>query len=245
MGGFDFDSAAADADTAVSPAEPEPLDDLDSHADAHAPTHDGVDARLDALLYAGEKRRASLPVATGHLVATDHRVLAYAPDANPDERATLRAVHRVNVTDVSLSSSGADWLVRPVAYAVLGGLAMVIAGSVVSFDSMSASMPDSAGATGVGGLLSMIGGVLSVLSLVDDLLRVVGALSLLVGAGLLGAYARSRGGEVAVETEGEADTLRVAAGDADSEALARFRADAGLADGDGKNTEHIAGRLRR
>ncbi|WP_435062897.1 hypothetical protein [Halobaculum sp. EA56] len=235
MGGFDFGSDDdGGADTAVSPADPEPLPDLDSHTDAHAPTHDGVEARLDALLHADEEERASLPVANGHLVATDRRVLAYAPEA--DDRATLRDVHRVNVADVSLSSTGTDWLVRPIAYTVIGGLAMVIGGSVVSFDAMGASMPDSAGATGVGGLLSLIGGVLSVLSLVDDALRVVGALALLLGAALLGAYAYTRGSEVVVETEGEADTLRVDAGEADADAVGTFRADAGLGDaGAGKN----------
>ncbi|QZY00237.1 hypothetical protein [Halobaculum rubrum] len=185
-------------------------------------------ARIEPLLYAGEEVRASLPVADGRLVATTHRVLAHTPAA--DERATLRAVQRVNVTDVSPSSTATDWLVRPIAYTVVGGLAMVLGGSVVSFDSMGASMPDAAGATGVGGLLSMIGGVLSALSLVDDALRVAGALSLLLGAALLGVYAATRGREVVVDTEGDADTLRLDAGGVGDDAIARFRAEAGIDD---------------
>ncbi|MFC7136355.1 hypothetical protein ACFQRB_06975 [Halobaculum litoreum] len=160
------------ADTAVAPAEPEPLPaDLDpdsrddpsptsgraADADAPAPaTRASVDAVDAALLYAGEEPRAELPVADGRLVATSHRVIAYAPD--DDERATLRGVHRANVRAVRLSSTGTDWLARPIAYCVVGGLAMVAGGSLVSFDAMSTTMPDSAGATGVGGLLSTIGG---------------------------------------------------------------------------------------
>ncbi|MFC7097946.1 hypothetical protein [Halobaculum marinum] len=223
-------SFAADADTVVSPAEPVPLpDDLDPDATRSSPASagDGPGGPVDdTLLYAGEEPQADLSVADGRLVATSHRVLAYAPD--DDERATLRDVHRVNVREVRLSSTGTDWLVRPIAYCVLGGLAMVLGGSMVSFDAMSTTMPEGAGATGVGGLLSMIGGVLSVLALVDDLLRVGGALTLLVGAALLGVYAYTRGREVVVKTEGEADTLRVDAGDADGDAVERFRAKAEL-----------------
>jgi len=238
---------AGGADTVVSPAEPSPLDgpgSLGSTADVASGGAEGDDRPaagdgaggppdsdpVEAHLYAGEEVRAGLPVADGRLVATSHRVLAYAPDADPDERATLRAVQRVNVTDVSPSSTATDWLVRPIAYTVIGGLAMVLGGSMVSLDSMSATTPDSAGATGVGGLLSMIGGVLSVLSLVDDFLRVAGALSLLLGAALLGVYAATRGREVVVETEGEVDTLRLGAGDVDDDAVARFRAEVGVDD---------------
>lgn len=253
MSGFDFDgsdettvadagnddadtgTSAADAvDTAVSPADPEPLDDLDSHTDARALASDGSDALVDALLYAGEESRATLPVADGHLVATSHRLLVYTPEA--EDRATLRAAHRVNVSDVSVTATGAGWLIRPTAYALLGGTALVLVGSAVSFDSMSTAVPQSAGMTGVGGLLSMISGVLSLLALVDDLLRVVGALSLLVGAVLLGAYAYTRGGEVVVETEGDPDDYRVDAGDADGDAVDRFLSEAGLADGDGEKS---------
>lgn len=239
---------ADDADTVVSPAEPSPLDDpgsLGSTDDAESggageavsgvtagagaggpPNSDPVESHL----YAGEEVRASLPVADGRLVATSHRVLAYAPDADPEERATLRSVHRVNVTDVSPSSTATDWLVRPIAYTVIGGFTMVLGGSMVSLDSMSTTTPDGAGATGVGGLLSMVDGVLSVLSLVDDLLRVAGALSLLLGVALMGVYAATRGREVVVETEGEADTLRLNAGGVDDGEIERFRADAGVDD---------------
>ncbi|GAA0210542.1 hypothetical protein [Halobaculum roseum] len=257
------------ADTVVSPAEPSPLDDPGSLGSTDDTTSDGAGTEdrfddsgdgtddrtgdeigdgavptsgtdpIEPLLYAGEEVRASLPVADGRLVATDHRVLAYAPDADPDERATLRAVHRVNVTDVSPSSTATDWLVRPIAYTVVGGLAMVLGGSVVSFDSMGASMPDSAGATGLGGLLSMVGGVLSVLSIVDDALRVAGAVSLLLGVALMGVYAATRGREVVVETEGEADTLRVDAAGVDDDAVERFRAEAGVGD------ERTSGTLQR
>lgn len=259
MGGFDFDDDGADdpaagggsafdtdadpAGTVVSPAEPAPLDDADSPGSddasggADRATVDAVDATL---LYAGETPRATLPVANGHLVATSHRVLAHAPDS--DERATLRAVHRVNVEEVRLSATGFDWLVRPIAYSVLGGLAMVLGGSLVSFDAMSTTMPEGAGATGVGGLLSMVGVVLSVLGFVDDALRVVGALSLLVGAALMGVYAYTRGSEVVVETEGETDTLRVAAGDADDDAVERFRAAAALENEDAGRLKRLVGR---
>lgn len=257
-GAVQFGADDADGvDTVVSPAEPSPLEnpgslgstddaasggaESDDRPDADAvegavagtAAGDGIDPatsrdQIEPLLYAGEEVRAGLPVADGRLVATSHRVLAHTPAA--DERATLRAVQRVNVTDVSSSSTATDWLVRPIAYTVIGGLAMVLGGSMVSFDSMSASMPDSAGATGVGGLLSMIGGVLSVLSLVDDALRVAGALSLLLGAALLGVYAATRGREVVVETEGEADTLRLDAGGVDDDAIARFRGEVGIDD---------------
>ncbi|WP_284012128.1 hypothetical protein [Halobaculum litoreum] len=244
------------ADTAVAPAEPEPLPaDLDpdsrddpsptsgraADADAPAPaTRASVDAVDAALLYAGEEPRAELPVADGRLVATSHRVIAYAPD--DDERATLRGVHRANVRAVRLSSTGTDWLARPIAYCVVGGLAMVAGGSLVSFDAMSTTMPDSAGATGVGGLLSTIGGILSMLAFVDDLLRVGGALALLAGAALMGVYAYTRGREVVVETEGEADTLRVAAADADGDAVERFRAAAGLETEDDGTLKRVFGR---
>ncbi|WP_348612374.1 hypothetical protein [Halobaculum rarum] len=218
----DGTGAGADAGTAAA-----------NGAVAGTAADEGVDAttgtaRIESHLYAGEEVGASLPVADGHLVVTTHRVIAHTPAT--DERATLRAVHRVNVTDVSPASTATDWLVRPIAYTVIGGLAMVLGGSMVSLDSMGASMPDSAGATGVGGLLSMIGGVLSVLSLVDDALRVAGALSLLLGAALLGVYAATRGREVVVETEGEADTLRLDAGGVDDDAIARFRAEVGVDD---------------
>ena len=236
MSGFEFgdgdDEAAgdgADADAReVAAATAEPLDDLGSHTDAHPPASDGSEAFVDALLYAGEEERASVAVANGRLVATSHRLLAYAPDA--DERATLRSVHRVNVADVSPSSTAADRLIRPTAYALVGGLAMVAAGSLVPFDSMNAGTPGAAGATGIGGLLSTIGGLLSVLAVVDDALRVVGAVALLVGAALSGLYAYTRSNEVVVETEGEAETLRVDAGDADAAAVEEFRSEAGFDD---------------
>ncbi|MFC7071188.1 hypothetical protein [Halobaculum lipolyticum] len=261
MGGFDFDdgaddhatdggpafAAAADAaDTVVSPAEPAPLADPgslgsdDASGGADRAAVDAVDAVDATLLYAGETPRATLPVANGHLVATSHRVLAHAPDS--DGRATLRTVHRVNVEEVRLSATGVDWLVRPIAYCVIGGLAMVLGGSLVSFDAMSTTMPEGAGATGVGGLLSMVGGVLAVLGFVDDALRVVGALSLLVGAALMGVYAYTRGSEVVVETEGETPTLRVDAGDADDDAVERFRAEAGLENGDTGRLKRLVGR---
>ena len=260
-GGSAFDATADAADTAVSPAEPAPLDDPGSlgspdaddplasdgvadgerssagHADAGSGESAGVGTDL---LYAGEAVEATLPVANGRLVATSHRVLAYAPDSG--ERATLRDVHLVNVEDVRRSSSGFDWLVRPIAYCVVGGLAMVLGGSLVSFDAMSTTMPEGAGATGVGGLLSMVGGVLSVLGFVDDFLRVVGALTLLVGAALMGVYAYTRGHEVVVEAEGEADTLRVDAGDAARDAVERFRADAGVETEDGGRLNRLVGR---
>ncbi|QZP37183.1 hypothetical protein [Halobaculum magnesiiphilum] len=257
--GVSFGADGTDgADTVVSPAEPSPLDDpgslgstRDSVSDrdrsGERPDDAGGDGTVptaesdpvEPLLYAGEEVRASLPVADGRLVATSHRVLAHAPQADPEKRATLRAVHRVNVTDVSPSSTATDWLVRPIAYTVIGGLAMVLGGSMVSLDSMSATTPDGAGATGVGGLLSMVDGVLSVLSLVDDALRVAGAVSLLLGVALMGVYAGTRGREVVVETEGEADTLRVDAGGVDDDAIERFRAEAGVGD------ERTSGTLQR
>ncbi|MFC6787487.1 hypothetical protein ACFQFH_16985 [Halobaculum halobium] len=234
------------ADTVVSPAEPSPLDDPDSLGSTDhvvsggdgdvasgvaagdravgAPASDPVESHL----YAGEEVRADLPAADGRLVATSHRVLAYAPHADPDERATLRGVHRVNVTAVSPSSTATDWLVRPIAYAVVGGLAMVLGGSTVSLDSMNAATPEGAGAAGLGGLLSMVGGVLSVLSLVDDALRVGGALVLLLGVALMGVYLATRGREVVVETEGDADTLRLDADGIDDGAIERFRTEAGV-----------------
>jgi len=104
---------------------------------------------------------------------------------------------------------------------------------------MGASMPDSAGATGVGGLLSMIGGALSMLSVVDDALRVTGAFALLLGVALMGVYVATRGREIVVETEGEADTLRVPAGDVDDDAIERFRTAVGVDD------ERAGGTLRR
>lgn len=236
------DSAADDrsvADTAVDTAAVTATAADDSAVAGTTANADAVTdtSGIESLLYAGEEVRAILPAADGRLVATSHRVLAHTPAA--DERATMRSVHRVNVTDVSPSSTATDWLVRPIAYTVIGGLAMVLGGSVVSFDSMSASMPDSAGATGLGGLLSMIGGVLSVLSLVDDVLRVAGALSLLLGAALMGVYAATRGREIVVETEGEADTLRLSAGGVDDDAVERFRTQVGVDD------ERAGGRLRR
>ena len=273
MGGFDFggdaddardspaDGGSAefgddDADTVVSPAEPSPLDDPGSLGSTDDAPSGGTAGTVDSgsvstashdpvepLLYAGEEVHASLPVADGRLVVTSHRVLAHAPDADPDERATLCAVHRVNVTDVSLSSTATDWLVRPIAYAVVSGLAMVLGGSVVSLDSMSAAAPDGAGAAGLGGLLSLVGSLLSVLSLVDDALRTVGALSLLLGAGLMGVYAATRGRDIVVETEGEADTLRLDAADVDDDAVERFRAEAGI--GDEKASRTLARLLGR
>ncbi|WP_313691589.1 hypothetical protein [Halorarum halobium] len=240
-GGFEFgDDDASDTATAPidvdAPADLEPPDDrrpspsTPTASDASGPrTSDGdraerdPDPELDALLYDGETAEASVPLDDGRLVRTSHRLLLYTPET---DGRTLTVVQGPNVEDVSLSASGRGAYVSPALKSVLVGGVLLAAGSVVPVDGMAGAAPSSAGAgaTGMGGTITLLGDVMGVIALLDDALRTLGALVLLGGVALLGLYLRSRKREVVVSVAGdedltlpaggvtEADVARVAAG---------------------------------
>ncbi|WP_435127235.1 hypothetical protein [Halobaculum sp. D14] len=225
-GGFFSDTgtgASGDAGAGVDTGGPrtdDPFSDVPGAAGGDSADGDAAHDPVDALLYGGETRRASLLLDGGTLVATSHRLLAYTPGG--DDAPNLRALHRANVTDVSLSAAGRGWLLRPATYALLCGLILVGFGSVVSLDSMASTSTAASGAssTGVGGLASAASGVVGLLALLDDALRVAGAACLLVAAALLALYLRSRTTEVVVGRAGD-DPLRLPAPDPTAEDVRR------------------------
>lgn len=190
----------------------------DNRSDVSGTTNE--ESGIDSLLYAGETRRAQLPVSNGALVATSHRLLAVTPDG---DGPNLRVVQRPNAEAVGRTTSGRRFL-RPAVWTLGGGTLAVAAGSVLSLQSMADAVPT---VEGFGGVLAPIRTVLSLVGIVDELLLVVGALALLAGVGVVAVWLVVREPVVTVSVAGD-EPLRVPAAGVTDRELRAFADDADL-----------------
>lgn len=168
--------------------------------------------RVDDLLYDGEEVAEKVSVASGGVVVTTHRVLAFTPDSSG---ANFRDVDRPNVVGVAYQTSGELSFLEYAVKALVAGGVLVAAGQVVSLDSLvsSVSVGSGAGQVGMGGMLGLLQSFLSLMAQLDELMTTFGALALVLGAIVLGVYAWSREQELVVTVAGEEADLRLPAPD--------------------------------
>ncbi|HKL28059.1 MAG TPA: hypothetical protein VJ898_02210 [Natrialbaceae archaeon] len=164
------------------------------------------EARVSDLLYRGETVAESVEVDGNGVVVTSHRVLALTPEG---DGPNFRHVDRPNVTGVRVETVGASrWLRRTFQPFVLG-LVLLAGGWIVDLDGLTSGLDststETAGRTGVGGVVSMAEGLGRALAFFDDALLVGGALCLLLVAAFLGVYAHSRQRRLIVAVAGEED----------------------------------------
>ena len=148
--------------------------------------------RATTLLFDGETIETDLRVGSGGLVVTSHRLLAFTPDG---DGSNYRAVDRPNVEGARTTTIGeARFLEQGVKSLIVGGV-LVVAGQVVSLDSMVAGISLStggAGAVGIGRLMGTLRTMLALLAQLDDIMTLFGGLALALSAVTLGVYAWSR-----------------------------------------------------
>ena len=164
------------------------------------------EARVADLLYRGETMAESVEIDGNGVVVTSHRVLALTPEL---DGPNFRHVDRPNVTGVRVETVGASrWLRRTFQPFVLG-LVLLAGGWTVDLDGLTSGLDststETAGQTGVGGIVSMAEGLGRALALLDEVLLIGGALSLVVVVIFLALYARSRTRQLTVVVAGEDD----------------------------------------
>lgn len=174
--------------------------------------------RLEELLYEGEQPVESAAVGEGRLLVTSHRLLAYAPGAEP----RFREVDRPNVVGVTVETRGEVARLRRAVRPAAWGALLAVAGSAVSLDSLLVPVSAPPG-TGLGGALATVRSLVALLALLDDAMLAVGALLLLVALVPVARYLRGRTRELIVEVAGGAD-LRLPAADAGEATARRVRA---------------------
>jgi hypothetical protein len=155
------------------------------------------------LLFEGESVASVVEASDAQVLVTSHRVLVLSAGDGP----RLRSEYRPNVEGATVDTAGRTWLRDVGIRAVVAGLAALVAGSVLDLDfATDLSTPD--GATGLGGVFSLVGGLLDALALLDDALLVGGALAALAGVALLGGYLATRRRQLVIAVAG-GDDLRV------------------------------------
>lgn len=169
-------------------------------------------ARVDDLLFDGERVETTVDVGEGGVVVTSHRVLAFTPET---DGANYDYVDRPNVAGVERAARGSAQFLFHAVKALLVGAVLLAAGLTVSLDDMVGGIElTTTGGMGLGGFLGLMQSLLSVLAMLDDIMTAAGALALLLGAALLGMYARTRRNLLVVEVAGDDDLELPAAGDA-------------------------------
>lgn len=175
--------------------------------------------RVDNLLYDGEEVVERVTVGAGGVVVTTHRVLAFTPDA---DGANFRDVDRPNVVGVASEAGGDLVFLQQALKAIVVGVVLVVAGQVVSLDSLVGGISVGSGASqvGMGGMLGMLESFLSLMAQLDELMTLFGGLALLFGTVVLGVYAWSRERELVVTVAGDDADLRLPAPE-DADEIAR------------------------
>lgn len=185
-------------------------------------TDGGVPDRVAALTYAGEEPTATLPVRDGLLVATTHRLLVYTPEG---DGANLQTVEAPNVVGVGAGVRGRPELRQTGVFGVLAGVAGLLGGRVVSFETPAEAVPTDVDVLGVGGLLRTVADVVGLLTLLDEALTLFGAVALLAGGVALAAAVTGRRQTVVVVVAGGPD-VQVPAGRTDDGEVRAFAEDA-------------------
>ncbi|MDS0282097.1 hypothetical protein [Haloarcula onubensis] len=145
------------------------------------------------LLYDGESIRETVPVGSGGVVVTSHRLLAFTPDR---EGPNYHQVDRPNVEGATCRTSGDFGFLQQAVKALVVGAVLLAAGMTVSLDGMVSGISlDSGGAAsavGIGGMMGLLQSMLSLMAQLDDLLRIFGGLALALGVVVLAVYVWSR-----------------------------------------------------
>ena len=187
-------------------------------------TDGGVPDRVAALTYAGEEPAATLPVRDGHLVATTHRLLVYTPEG---DGPNLRTVEAPNVDGVSAGVRGRPGRRRIGVFGVLAGVAGLLGGRVIDFQTPAEAVPTDVDVLGVGGLLRTVADVVGLLTLLDEALTLFGVVALLAGGLALAAAVAGRRRTVVVTVAGGPD-VQVPAGQTEDSDVRAFTEDAGV-----------------
>ncbi|MBV0925427.1 hypothetical protein KTS45_14565 [Halomicroarcula limicola] len=171
-------------------------------------------ARVGSLLYDGETVEERVSLGESGVVVTSHRVLVFTPDrAGPN----FRQVDRPNVDGVGRRTSGESRFLEGGLKALVAGVALVVAGQLVSLDSLARGVSLDSGsaatAPGLGGMMSTLQTLLSLVARLDDLMVLFGGLALVLSAVALGVYAWSRERLLVVEVAGGDDVELPASGD--------------------------------
>ncbi|WP_135303679.1 hypothetical protein [Haloarcula amylovorans] len=163
-------------------------------------------ARAGGLLYDGESVEEQVSLDGSGVVVTSHRVLVFTPER---EGPNFRQVDRPNVDGVDRRTSGESRFLEHGLKAFVAGIALVVAGQLVSLDSLASGVSlDSGGAAtapGLGGMLGLLQTMLSLMARLDDLMLLFGGLALAFAAVALGVYAWSRERLLVVEVAGDDD----------------------------------------
>jgi len=166
--------------------------------------------RVDDLLYDGEETVETVGVGAGGVVVTTHRVLAFTPKS---DGANFRDVDRPNVVGVTSEATGEFNFLQTALKGIVVGAVLLVAGQVVSLDSMVSGIEIGAGAgeVGMGGMLRLLQQFLSLMAQLDELMTMFGALALLFGVVVLGVYLWTRERALVVTVAGDEGDLRLPA----------------------------------
>lgn len=167
--------------------------------------------RATDLLHDGERIREEIRVGAGGVVMTNRRLLVFTPNSGG---SNYQQVDLPNVEGIDLGTSGDSRFLGWGLKAGFVGSILVAFGFAFDLDEfggqLSLDAGGTAGASGLGGILSVVQTAFDLLPLVDDTLRITGGLALAVTAVALGAYVWSRDQWVVISLAG-GDDVRVAA----------------------------------
>jgi len=162
--------------------------------------------QADGLLYDGESIRETVPLGSGGVVVTSHRLLAFTPDR---DGANYHQVDRPNVDGVEVRTTGKFQFLQQAVKALIVGAVLVVAGMTVDLEGLVSGISlDSGGAAsavGIGGMVGLLQSMLSLLARLDDLMRLFGGLALAFGAVVLAVYLWSRERVLVVSVAGGDD----------------------------------------
>lgn len=178
--------------------------------------------RVEDLLYDGETVRETVDLATGQVVVTSHRVLAFTPRT---EGANFRQADLPNVEGVGFGAqTEADLLERALRFSVIG-VVLLGFGVVVDFGSIVGDVDltggEAAGQIGIGGMLGAIQTMLGLIRSLDQYMQLFGAVALVLGVVLLSVYWYLREPTVVIEVAG-GDDIHVQRADRDTDVVRRL-----------------------
>lgn len=178
--------------------------------------------RFEDVLYDGESVRETVDLATGQVVVTSHRVLAFTPGT---KGPNFRQVDLPNVDGVGFGAeTEADLLERAIRFGVIG-VVLVGVGVVVDFGSLVGDVDlsggEAAGQIGIGGMLGPLQTLLDLIRSLDQYMQLFGAASLLLGALLFGVYWYLREPTLVIEVAGGED-IHVPRSDGDTDVVGRL-----------------------